>query len=524
MASLRQLRKRAEKPGHDAKAWYDYAVALAKDRKLPNAHEALVHALECPSITSDLCMSIGLSLQGMQDEQNALVAYHRGTLAGPNHAQVHLRFGALLRSLGRPEDGIESLGKALYLSDFSLEACLEYSAVCEGLDRLDDASMYAYMALDISPDNAQAYRQLGRVATRLGHAHTAIRALERVSELEPGDLQVKTMLGISLSRIGNHSQAVKYLTDVAAAQPDSVDAFSDLGMALSHAGNHDAAIHALKQAIKLAPESAETHLNFGAALMAAQRPQEATSAFWKVTSIAPEWSLAHYNTGLALRTLGDLAGAVEAFQQAVLLDPDDPKLQTALMEAQVQLTDSERKSIVPAPSSSSPSYRHSSKPIPAQLKNYPLTGVLERLRSSKATGTLAGRSKSMKAEVLLANGQLLGGDSPRAQDVPSILVQLNVITQDDLEMTFTGDSEHWGLERGLMLVQYGIVAPSVFRDAVRIQIQTVLLDILSCKEEDLVFTERDIPFSQKSGTLPFTPIDPREALIEVVSSLEEPNS
>jgi Flp pilus assembly protein TadD len=521
MSSIRQLRKRVKEHPDDARAWYDLGVALANENKLQETHQALRESLAC-NPPSDLAMSIGLSLLGMQDERGAAEAFHRVCVTDPRSVQGRLKLASLLLRWGRPDQALRPLREAVVLSDHSAEACLQYAIACEQTGEIEQAVSYYYLAVNANPNNTEAYRHLGSILGRQGLFAGAIRAWRRVTDLDPGDLKAKTALGVGLSNRGHHRNAVELLTEVARARPDSAEAFADLGMALSRAGSHEAAIHALKQAIKLNPNSPQVRLNYGVALLAAGKPEEAMAAFWEVASLAPDWSLAHYNVGLALRELGDLEQARNSLMKATQLDPSDKEIEAALRDTMLQLSrppDQRQLSWndppQPASLASSPALRSGS--ITGEIQIFPIVEVLEFLKVHRSTGVLDVRGKSFQGQLRIQNGDLIGGQSPSSGDILSILVKLNAITRGDLEVTILDEGED-PLQLGINMVEDGIISAEILQHAMQIQVETALIELLNCNEGDFSFSEA-APVA--NGEEKIFPIDTRHALLEVVTKLDE---
>lgn len=514
MTSIRQLRKQVKERPTDAHAWYELGVALANDHKLQETHDALRQALMCGPPPS-LAMSIGLSLLGMQDESGAAEAFRQVCIRDPRSVQGRLKLAELLLKWDRAAQALAPLREAVIISDHAAEPCLQYGIACERCGHIEEAISYYYLSINANPNNTEAHRHLGVLLTRQGLHAGAIRAWRTVAALDPGDLKAKTALGVGLSNRGHHRQAVEFLTEVARSRPDSAEAFADLGMALSRAGSHDAALHALRQAIKLNPSSPQVRLNHGVALLFANKPEEAMAAFWEVVSLAPDWSLAHYNVGLALRELGDLDQARNSLMKASQLDPNDKEIEAALRDTILQLSQPPEMRNQPKDQGAGNLVRSSS--ITGEIQIFPIVEVLEFLKVHGSTGILDIRARQCKGHLRIQNGDLIGASSPSTEDILSLLVKLNAITRDDLEVTILDEGED-PLQMGFSMVEDGIVSPDVLQKAMRMQIESALIELLSCKEGDFSFNEA-APIT--NGDIQVYPIDTRHALMEVVTKLDE---
>ena len=76
-------------------------------------------------------------------------------------------------------------------------------------------------------------------------------------------------------------------------------------------------------------------LNLGALLLRLNKLAEASEVTSAVTRHAPEVLLGWYNLGLIQRKAGDIAGAIEAYENGLQLNPDSPELHQNLGAAQL---------------------------------------------------------------------------------------------------------------------------------------------------------------------------------------------
>ena len=72
------------------------------------------------------------------------------------------------------------------------------------------------------------------------------------------------------------------------------------------------------------PLTADEHNDLGVSYFEQGEPRRAASEFERAVALRPTWARAFVNLGDARLALSDVPGAIDAYQRAVVLTPDDP--------------------------------------------------------------------------------------------------------------------------------------------------------------------------------------------------------
>jgi len=177
--------------------------------------------------------------------------------------------------------------------------------------------------------------------------HVTIRH-HRVEETDPDAAK----LAEAETEIGNqdYAGAEPLLKDYVAAHPDSYSAWYDLGFVYHGMGRSDDAIAAYRKSVAAKPDLFESNLNLGLAL-AASGQADAEQFLRAATQLKPA-SGSVEGSERAWMALGNLLAASKpddaaaAFQQAAMLDPNDPEphlLAASLLEKQRHLAEAEKE-------------------------------------------------------------------------------------------------------------------------------------------------------------------------------------
>ncbi len=171
-------------------------------------------------------------------------------------AQAHHHLGLTLRELGRGEEALPFLGRALELRPAFAEAALDLAGSLDELGRIEEAAACLESLLERQPELAEARTNLAGVLCKLDRFQEAIRQLE---------LAVRQQRGLA-------------------------PAWNNLGARYERLGRIEQAIACYRQALAIAPHFAEAHLNLGMALLLTGRFPEGWQHYeWRLTQRGPRW-------------------------------------------------------------------------------------------------------------------------------------------------------------------------------------------------------------------------------------------
>jgi len=130
--------------------------------------------------------SSGESLYLRGDYEEAVAAWERSE-KGTEGFEHHYWKGVALRKLGRNEEAVCALEKALSLNPESADAWRNHAVALNQLDRGADALKSCQKALAIDPDNPRTWIVRGFALHILGRFEEAVESYARAIELNPLD-------------------------------------------------------------------------------------------------------------------------------------------------------------------------------------------------------------------------------------------------------------------------------------------------------------------------------------------------
>ncbi len=193
----------------------------------------------------------------MTDLERALEGALGAVAAEPASPAAHARAGAVLAALGRSQEALGQLDRALALDPRQPEALNNRGAVLRALDRLDEAMVCFEGALALAPEYTDARYNLAGALVRRERFPEAIPHYERLLALRPNAAEIHAAYAKLLWKSGRLDEAIASFRRALDLNPEYPDARADFGNVLTEAGFVDLAAVELKRAIDLAPDRAD---------------------------------------------------------------------------------------------------------------------------------------------------------------------------------------------------------------------------------------------------------------------------
>ena len=183
------------------------------------------------------------------------------------------------------------------------------------------------------PDNADARLLLGSVLVEDGRRDESIAQLTEAVRLRPKSAEAQNALGEAYIAFEDYSSARVPLEQAVALDANFAAARANLGATLLQLGQSDAAAPHLDRAITLlghSPDAAWPLYLRAKILSAAGQADKAAADLQQAVSLRDDFAEAWSDLGDARRNLRDDAGALAAFERAVVLNPADSVAQYRL--------------------------------------------------------------------------------------------------------------------------------------------------------------------------------------------------
>jgi serine/threonine protein kinase/predicted Zn-dependent protease len=176
---------------------------LPPEATIPQAERAALRALSL----DDSLAEVHLSLANMKfyyewDWEGAESEYHRAIELNPNFANAHHMLSFYYASLGRTQESVAAIERAVALDPLSVMMNCGMSMACYYAGRWDEALTWINKSLEMDPTFLLARRQLAHVYDRMGRHQEAAQELIRLLTYQSGSLDARTSLEEAFSQGG----------------------------------------------------------------------------------------------------------------------------------------------------------------------------------------------------------------------------------------------------------------------------------------------------------------------------------
>lgn len=202
-------------------------------------------------------------------------------------------------------------------------AAAHFDAALKAFDKNDypAASIHLKNALQEDSKMLAAHMMLGRILVGVGEFKAAEASLEEALRLGVSKLEVAPLLGQVYLQLGEPRKVLETFP-VTGVPPGQLAAILTLrGQAHGMMGSMREAADAFAEAKRADPKAAQPYIAEAPMLLRAGERDKARAAVLKGTELAPSNGFAWFQQGTVLHALGDLNGALTAFDKAVALTP-----------------------------------------------------------------------------------------------------------------------------------------------------------------------------------------------------------
>ncbi|MSP24316.1 MAG: tetratricopeptide repeat protein [Myxococcales bacterium] len=196
-------------------------------------------------------------------------AVYREILLSEEHPAVLVNLAQLLGDVGRAEEALPLLGRAL----------------------------------ELEPERVNTHAQLGRVYEHLGKPAVAILSYERALALDPGHVGAMNNMASACAATGDRERAFSLYTRALKLEPDCEAALVNLGVLLADVGRLSDAIACYRELLRRDPTHASAHCNIANALCKQGRGGEALRHLSEAITLRQDRPLWHSNLLLTLQYL-----------------------------------------------------------------------------------------------------------------------------------------------------------------------------------------------------------------------------
>lgn len=266
---------------------------------------------------------LGVAHKLLGRNEEALAALLRAVELRPDDVESHHNLGVVLQQRERLDEAEAAYRRALEIDPAYADARLNLAAVLTRRGRLAEAEEALRSVLLGNPGCVAAHGNLGAVHLEQGKLEEAVSCLEQALRLDADNASTHDNLGITLYRLGRLEEAEQHFRQALRIDPDRASVHTSLGVALQEQGHLDEADTHFQFALLLDSEDARAHERRGSIHYVRGQLCEAERCFRRALEIVPEEAGIHFNLGRLLRKLRRFDEAEASLRRALALRPDD---------------------------------------------------------------------------------------------------------------------------------------------------------------------------------------------------------
>jgi tetratricopeptide (TPR) repeat protein len=204
------------------------------------------------------------------------------------------------------------------------------------LDDYAKALPYFEHATEIDPNYAEAWYQAGYCYGILGRHNEALKASRQAAKLRPDWAETYVNIGASSYALGQYKDAADAYKQAVKLDDSNAEIQYALGLTYGKLNRTDEEILAYKRALALKPDHANSIEKLGAAYFKQKRFGDAAAEYDQLKTYKPD-DKTYNNLGESLFEDGKVQESLEAFNNAVSMNPDSDKARYNLGRAYVKL-------------------------------------------------------------------------------------------------------------------------------------------------------------------------------------------
>ena len=260
----------------------EYYVSI---KKLDQAQSIFKNIIDTDNADETIYINLSEIEQSKFSHDKAMKWLVRGGQKYPDSALLKFRLGSYLAAMGRYEEAITELERAL----------------------------------ELAPKDLIALKTLSLAQVKKGDSKGALKTAEKLYESSGGRINEAVYYATRLSANGEKTKAEKVYRDILKEQPNHVIALNNLASILADSKRFKEAEQHARAVNKLVKNNGNLLDTLGWILYQQGKLDEATEVLLKASHTSPDNGTIQYHKGIVLSAKGDSAKARKALEKAIRL-------------------------------------------------------------------------------------------------------------------------------------------------------------------------------------------------------------
>ncbi len=271
----------------------------------------------------DAHLNLGVALLDRGDAERALSEFQIAAQYAPDDADVHLNLAEAYRALGRTQASRTEYEWVLRHDPEKTAALSGYGQLLAETGSKEQAQAQFIKALSVDPSHAPALFHMGWLYLDTNRPTEATHYFLRGLQISPHSAYGRLGLARAYEVREMDAEALTEFQKVYQADTTNVEAMLGIGGCQMRSGNFSTAERVLEKANARAPDDPRVLTSLGDAYFARERRAESVAFYRRAIQLDENNAAAYLGLGTVLEATGDLDGAEEALQAALLHAPKD---------------------------------------------------------------------------------------------------------------------------------------------------------------------------------------------------------
>ena len=323
LAASQQFREAVAREPDVASHHVNLAYALQQIGEGAAATDHLRRAASLDPSSFDAQYMLAGALEALPDLVGA-VEHARAALAlRPDFEAARIDLCRMLALKGDLVEARAAIEEAMALNPSNPDFHHYLGNVCVAEGQPDAAIGHYRRALELRPDQAQVVANIGSAQRSQGLYDEAIASYEQAMRIDPALADAHAKLGMLLKAQGRFVEAEGALRKATQLEPRNVDALSELAWVCRALGRPAETVEHYRRAAELRPDLPNTYANLGLALEESGQTGDAIDILRRGLAVKPTPDL-HGNLAITFSRLGNMDEAIEHYEEALRLQPENP--------------------------------------------------------------------------------------------------------------------------------------------------------------------------------------------------------
>ena len=258
------------------------------------------------------------------DPEARLNDYNRAVELLPHNLEIVRARALFYLSQSQYEEAIGDLDRSIELDPKNPDTYEARSVAQFLLKRYDDALESLNVAIELSPESLTLLANRARIFAVKGEYDKAVDELGKALQLEPRSLPVLLLRARVYQQAKDMKHAMADVNEVLRIRPGYPEGLQVHALLAAGSGRLDEAIGDLEELKDVVPNNTELLLQLAMFYTADKRPQQAIEIYSQLLADDAKNWLAYRGRADAYLNLGKQAEALNDYQAALELQPDDP--------------------------------------------------------------------------------------------------------------------------------------------------------------------------------------------------------